>query len=559
MGNEKYHMQKCINVLVDTLVSLGLQDVVLSPGSRNAPLMLALSRIQNLRIHSVVDERSAGYTALGISMKTGIPSVLVCTSGTAAVNYYPAITEAFYSRVPLLVITADRPHELVDQWAGQCIRQNGLFTNHIRGEFLTTEVYTDQTPFKKAAHDAFQATFSTIPGPVHVNVPLHEPLYHAGPAQLKSLRISNDNATNINRIEKPETDLIRLATEILPRFEKVLVITGAPESFLTGDQVEGEWPELSGYVLLPDLISGLHAPERLKNWDGFLQSRWDKLAHLQPDLLISVGTHCLSKGLHRFLQKFGPKRQIHVSRYENPGNPFGTSLISISGDYAGLVKTLATVPKNNAYREAWEIEVQKWNHEFEKLPWANYNEFTATRFILENIPANRVLHFSNSMPVRYASYLSANNRHKVFANRGTSGIDGCTSTAVGYALKSKEEVVLITGDLAFGYDINALWRKELPASFKMVIMNNRGGGIFDLIDGPSTQPVIEEWQQTPVDIHAKMLSEAYGLTYFRASDFEGLRREFNQWMEIEGPAILEVRTDKISNKSFYSKFTGKEK
>jgi 2-succinyl-5-enolpyruvyl-6-hydroxy-3-cyclohexene-1-carboxylate synthase len=549
-------MQECINVFMDTLVSSGLQDVVVSPGSRNAPLMLALARVINLKVHSVVDERSAAYTALGISMASGRPTALVCTSGTAAINYYPAIAEAYYARIPLLILTADRPSGLIDQWEGQCIRQQGLYANHIRNEYQTPEDYKDPEIFKEMAARAYQNSIRLSPGPVHVNIPLKEPLYNQ--SELQARKVTVDQRVYLDKISASPSNVDQqYVHEFLSKYDKILVVIGAPESFDALYPKPLTLPPTSGYVILPDLLSGLPAPPELKYWDGFLQTSTGIPGELKPDIVLSFGTHCLSKGLNRFLKEMKPEHQFHFHLIEPVGNPFESRLSTVLSDYESFCKLLEAVPKDNGYLMKWENTLTSWRENFQNLPWQGFNEFSACKYVLDHLPPEKQLHFSNSLPVRYASFLNANNTHRIYANRGTSGIDGCTSTALGYALRHTGDVVLITGDLAFHYDLNALWRNQIPGNFKIVLLNNQGGGIFDLIDGPSSQPLISAWQQTPVDVKAELLSKTYGLTYFRAENFNELRTAFSGWEKSVGTAILEIRTKKSDNKAFYSKFTGK--
>ena len=548
-------MQESINVFVDTMVSLGLKDVIISPGSRNAPLILAFSRIREINIYSVIDERSAGYTALGMSMLTGRPTALVCTSGTAAVNYYPSVTEAYYSRVPLLIITADRPGRMIDQWVGQSIRQDNLFSNHIRAEFRTPEDYSDTGSFINIAKEAFQKTDNPCPGPVHVNVPLNEPLYDAGPKQTAKVSIAV-TGPNVHVKANNNDGLKNFISGILPRYRKVMVLFGAPESFGRSGQMTHRLPDSKGYVILPDIISGLPSPEGLEHWDAFLQNKWSGLNSLKPDLIVSYGTHCLSKGLSQFIKRFKPKEHFHFSEIDGVGDPFETHPVQLAAGYSELKRMLEENPKEADYLEHWKSDIKSWKLSFDKLPWEQFNEFTVTRYLLDHLNQETILHFSNSMPVRYGSFLNANNKFRLFSNRGTSGIDGCTSTALGYAIKSDKDVVLITGDIAFFYDINGLWRNSLPQNFKIILLNNEGGGIFDLIEGPSKHSVLAGYQQTPVALSANILSKAYGLTYFRASDFNELEQQFINWESFNGPSLLEIETKKEKNKSFYSKFTG---
>lgn len=548
MGSGSSALQRSIDHFAGSIVANGVRDIVISPGSRNAPLMIAFQRIPGLRIHTVVDERSAAFTAMGMAQALKAPVALCCTSGSAAVNYYPAITESFYSRIPLLVLTADRPSELIDRWDGQCIRQNGLFSSHVCAEFVTPEDYTNEEIFSTIAEMAVRSLQKPTPGPVHVNIPLREPLYSdiTGPVDLPEKVI--EQSYNI-----PESDMSELIREIADS-NRILVLRGARESF----QNRGLNLDIhsDAIVELADVVSGKRSGAGLEAWDGMLHTT-ETNADLSPDLLITLGTATLSKGLKKLLRNNPPKKHFHIYKVGEVADPFFTSPIALQVSDISEIETALRAKKNTEFADNWRNTIQHWRNSFDELDWMEFNEFSAMRFLLRSLPESYNVHLSNSMPVRYASFLHAHDRLNLFCNRGTSGIDGCTSTAVGFAKGSGDPTCLITGDLAFFYDVNGLWQ-DLPENLRIIVLNNHGGGIFGLIDGPGKNPQIADLQQTPNSRTAKNISREFGLSYFRASDHGSLVEQFESWQSTKGPALLEIETNKEDNKAFYSKFTSIE-
>jgi len=538
-------VQSCIKAIIQNLPG---DTAVISPGSRNAPILFALNHSKK-NCYSIIDERSAGFIALGIAKHTCQPVILNCTSGTSSLNYYPAIAEAFYARVPLIVITADRPPELIDAWDGQAIRQKNVYKNHIRGEFQTPDNFEDESAFSAIAQQVMNCMSSEIPGPVHINIPIREPFYDMSPSD-----ISTPAQVDFPSLPKIELNLSSIAklTNVSFDHKKVLIFNGM-------DDGEGITITSDEAVILSDITSSKHS--NVSYWDAMLFSSLSKkggmdiLKVLSPDILITTGTTTLSKGLKHFLSIHKPEVHFHISNYNEVGNMFGTQpqilhpsdiQISHSGD----------LQPEKGFLNAWINMTVTFQLKFSQLDWLEFHEFSVVNFILEKLNSNDILHLSNSMPIRYASFLMNNKsiENKIYANRGTSGIDGCSSTAIGNALVSDQNVKLITGDIAFFYDVNAFFNEHVPQNLKIIVLNNHGGGIFNLIKGPDSLGESIKFQTTPHYLNASSLCDHFGIPYFVASDMSSLRSSYNQFNSYQGAAVLELVTDEQKNQNAFNNF-----
>ncbi|MFT6176598.1 MAG: 2-succinyl-5-enolpyruvyl-6-hydroxy-3-cyclohexene-1-carboxylate synthase [Bacteroidia bacterium] len=543
------NVQQCINTLVSHLPG---SHAVISPGSRNAPVIYALHH-SSKSCHSIVDERSAAFVALGMAKHTKQPVILSCTSGTAALNYYPAIAEAFYARVPLIILTADRPPEKIDTWDGQAIRQKGVYKNHILAEFQTPDNYEDTTAFKEIAQRVLKCLDSEIAGPIHINIPIREPFYDFNTEGLEQI---------VNEVKKSKTFEISAAsiakhTDLDFNLKKVLMFNGMDD----GEDIRLASDDNS--VILSDLTS--NQTSDVHYWDAMLFSAQSKpngiefLSVLRPDVLITTGTTAISKGLKRFLQFHKPEHHFHISSYYEVGDMFETKPTIIHPkEIPPVEETENDVDgeREGAYVNAWLNMTREFQDRFSQLEWSTYNEFCVINYVLSKIPKNAILHVSNSMPPRYVSFLlnSDINNITVQCNRGTSGIDGSTSTAVGNAMLAKEDVYLITGDVAFFYDINALYNESLPQNLKIILLNNGAGGIFEMISGPEKMGEALHYQTTPQSRTAENLAEHFGLKYQAADTLGKFAQGIDFLTATEDPMILEVFTSRESNQIFFNQF-----
>jgi 2-succinyl-5-enolpyruvyl-6-hydroxy-3-cyclohexene-1-carboxylate synthase len=543
-------VQQCINTLVSSLPG---SHAVLSPGSRNAPVIYALDH-SGLTCHSIIDERSAAFVALGIAKSTREPVILSCTSGTAALNYSPAVAEAYYARVPLIILTADRPAESIDSWDGQAIRQKGMYANHIRAEFATPDSYDDASNFAAIAQRIKNCLATEISGPIHVNIPIREPFYSF---TLEGLATNTEYKPKPQKLQNVTVASIAKHLNEDFSFKKVLVFNGMEDD--ENITVASD----DGTIMLSDITS--NQTSDVHYWDAMLFSAQSKLKGLdflevlRPDILITTGTTTVSKGLKLFLQHHKPSLHIHLTKHFEVGDMFGTvPKILNPANVKSIPETDQDIngERDGAYVSAWLHMTQEFKTRFGQLDWSSYNEFTATNYVLQNLPKSAVLHISNSMPVRYVSFLlnSDMSNNVVYCNRGTSGIDGSTSTAVGNALVTEQDVYLITGDVAFFYDINGLFITKLPSNLKIIILNNHAGGIFEMIAGPEQMGEALAFQTTPHRYTAEHLATHFGVGYFAADTIGSFAKGYDVLRASPASFILEVRTSSAANKQFFELF-----
>lgn len=532
----------------------GVDTVVMSPGSRCAPLTISMVRHPKLNTFTFSDERSAAFVALGIAERKLKPVALLCTSGTAVLNYYPAITEAFYRGIPLIVITADRPPELIDQWDGQTIRQSGVFKNHII-DFIDLPVSLDIEKNKNFAIRSINEIINKgiqFPGPVHINVPLREPLYPSENDKIvfsKNLPIIKSN--NPVNFHFGATDL----KKEMNSFKKMMILVGQTPKDNELNRLLSQISLDEDAVVIGDHISNLHPKDNfICSHDIFLKSQIaQKLP--SPDLVVSLGKSILSKSLKQYLRD--QKDIVH----------WQVGLYDAHDTYSKLQKTIQVpeirfIQSIQAFFESHEGFIQEWKNADRKAKFARFraldgkdlSDVTAVSKIIKALPKDVDLHLSNSLSTRYVNYFQdlIPETTEVYCNRGTSGIDGCSSTAVGHAISSNKMQLLITGDLAFFYDRNAYWHNYKLDNLRIIILNNHGGGIFRVIDGPRRQAELDEYFDTNQQLTAENSAEDFGMEYFKTADNEEFGKLLNAFFqESQSAKIIEIETDKSLNEKHY--------
>lgn len=531
------NLSLCLHAFVTELINGGVKHVIINPGSRNFPLIKTLLAANKfLEIHSCVDERSAGFMALGLAQSTQSPVVLCCTSGTAGLNYYPAIAESFYSETPLLILTADRPPESIDNWEGQCVRQENVFDKHTVASF--------QTPIETGATDLFGSVSKlavskavNLSGPVHVNLPFREPFYLDW--------VDQEFKCNPVQTEPSTFDSMppALSDDILSS-KKILWVNGASISKEVHD-----YPD--NLVVFSDTIA--NKLEGIVHWESILSSRGLNETQLLPDLLITTGKYVVSKQLKLFLSKAKNLTHWHLSNRKKIPTPFHTKP-KISNCSADEVLEVIRKNQQSSYKKQFVTLNNKVDESLKNLEWKRFSEFSVINTLYKAIPDDSVLHLSNSMPIRYVGLLPKRDSLTHLANRGTSGIDGCTSTALGFAKGSSKPVFLFTGDLAFLYDINALWQERIPQNIKIVVLNNHGGGIFELIDGPNNHIETLPLQTTNHALNMAHLAAHFKVEYLMAQTNEQLENCLIPFLSLSKPVILEIQTERSLNNNFYNEF-----
>ena len=501
----------------------GISQWFVSPGSRNAPIIAALLKNENFNLHSFPDERSCAFAAMGNALQFRYPAAFLCTSGSALANAYPAVLEAYYQRIPLLIVSADRPEDRIDQWDGQTIRQNNFF-----GEYARSACHINARDF--TLEDISQAIFSTIQnglegihGPIHINIALPEPIYEG---------IQNPPASHQNIpafvFKSPEyPPVLPEEVQLLTENKKVLLLVGQhTESRILSDVLD----RLQHRVTLICDVTSRQNSYGLDGWDWALYQREipDELA---PDLIITMGMGFISKPLKQVLTKWKPQH-IHVSLHTEIGDPFQTNpqlWQAHEADFAeALYQSQSPIALENStrYRSQWEEFITKQTINFEDLEEPFRSEAQFMNLLFDNLDENTHLHLGNSMSVRYGSWVGKT-AAKVFSNRGVSGIDGCLSTAIGDALGNGETPVwVVLGDVSALYDSNALWG-TIPRNLKIIIFNNAGGRIFDFIKGPNAAPEIRDYVHTPVEINFEYLGRLYNVPHQRVNIKTALKHSFN--------------------------------
>jgi 2-succinyl-5-enolpyruvyl-6-hydroxy-3-cyclohexene-1-carboxylate synthase len=548
----------------------GIENAVLCPGSRCAPLTLAFTRNQKITSRTFSDERSAGFIALGIAQDSKSPVAVVCTSGTAAYNLAPSVAEAFFSETPMLVITADRPTEWIAQHDGQTIYQNEIFGKHAKKSFQLPQDYDhadSHWAINRIINDAINLSMQEPKGPVHINAPFREPLYPEKNETISfspEIRVINEHRGEI-QISENQEGFVRSSWA---KYSKVLIVVGQG---IFDEQLVASLEKISARHSIPvvsDIISNVHGnPNNINHSDLFLGQAPESIKKsLQPDLLITFGHSVVSKNLKLFLRKYNPSEHWHVQPAGIATDPFKNTTEVFQCSPVSFFNALETIPtlqdfesqKQKNFQNLWAIEnrrVVRIAKDFFNAQEAS--ELEVVKYLLENLPDNASLHLANSMSVRYANFLGLSAAQKniaTFSNRGTSGIDGCTSTAVGHCLSSRKPTILITGDVAFFYDRNAFWHNYPIENFRVLLLNNHGGLIFNMIDGPASLPEAGEYFITRQKLNAEFLSKEFGFDHLKIDNRRKVKNTFKEFLTFDGPTkILEFESDLNVNRAIFDK------
>jgi 2-succinyl-5-enolpyruvyl-6-hydroxy-3-cyclohexene-1-carboxylate synthase len=551
----------------------GIKDAIVCPGSRCAPLTLAFVRQSGIQTRTISDERSAGFIALGIAQQTKRTVVLICTSGTAAYNFAPAVAEAYYQRIPLLILTADRPTEWIGQWDGQTISQQNIYGDHVKRSYNLPQEYEhpdSKWSIYRSINEAVNLTQEGHHGPVHVNVPLREPLY---PPAGETISFSDDIRITervTTKITLPAKTLQQLSAA-LEQSKKVLVVGGQGSLSVNLVASLNSLATSGDVAVVGDVISNLHPlPSAIRYPDVFLAQLEEKVKKdLQPDLLITIGQSVISKNLKLFLRANKPIAHWHVDEETGPIiDPFQSVTTLVQQNPEDLFAALSKAAKENSDRKQY---VQKWQALEQKTANAikdffreeDAGELSFVNHVMHEVPDHTSLHLANSMAVRYANFCGLGENKKgvqLFSNRGTSGIDGCTSTVVGHALSSDSMHTLITGDLAFFYDRNAFWNNYNVRNLRVIVLNNHGGAIFGMIDGPASQPEVDEYFVTRQTLTARNLADEFSLSYRRINTNENVAAVLEDFYKPgEHAKILEFESTSKEVKELFLRFKDKIK
>ena len=536
-------------VIFDAAESYGVKDVVISPGSRNAPLIIEASVRRGLKKHVIVDERSAAFTALGMASLSGKPVMLICTSGSAVLNYHPAVAEAFYSQVPLIVVSADRPTYRIDKGEGQTIRQHGVLKNHTG--FYTT--LPDDENSKKEIAQKIEKAFHTAflqQVPVHINVPFEEPLYDMVPTYKPVV------------FEKVKTEIQWVSDEDLDRLEKIWK-QAARKLIIVSQMRLDERPveqlkrlaEFDDTVIITENISNVENADFLAHIDRLIfpmdDDEWRAFA---PDLVMTVGRNIISKKIKYLLRNVKPSLgHWHIGKSLISLDTFDVQTEHIQVEPSVFLSQLLFRiydwnPEHKYYRKKWFdlAGKRKAKHEafIASIPFGDMKFFDVLSDVL---PENYIVEWANSTVVRYAQLFDFKKGILHFSNRGTSGIDGSVSTAVGRAQKTNKPVLLVTGDLSFMYDSNGLWQ-DLPENLKIIIINNGGGDIFNFIPGPSNVMNYDKFFVAKHQTNVAHLVQQFGLdyTFLKTTNVEKAKETIEKFFSSTGQ-VLEMDTTGTDN------------
>ncbi|MBF8149927.1 2-succinyl-5-enolpyruvyl-6-hydroxy-3-cyclohexene-1-carboxylic-acid synthase [Winogradskyella sp. F6397] len=567
--------------LSQTIVTLckthNVKHIIISPGSRNAPLTIGFTHDDFFKCYSIVDERCAAFFALGIAQQLQEPVAVVCTSGSALLNYYPALSEAYYSNIPLVVISADRPKHLLDIGDGQTIKQKNVYGEHVlynahlkldlkEGENAILEnerpilksienklerflgLQKDiQTHNESEIHDAL--TISKLnSGPVHINCPFDEPLYDT----TTELFINPKPFKLQNREEKIDRFEIKSLLDVWHSAKRKMILVGV----LQPNSIEAQWiqeiADDDSIIVLTETTSNLHHPDFFPGIDKLIAPlNDDDFKALQPDLLITFGGLIVSKKIKAFLRTYKPEFHCHVglTRANDTFFCLEKHIKLRPNTFLSTFLPQVTHHTKSTYKSSWLTVRQKrrklQEEYIQKLPFSDFKVFNT---IIKSIPKQSQLQVGNSSAIRYTQLFQLPKSIDVFCNRGTSGIDGSTSTAIGSSIVAEKRTTLITGDLSFFYDSNALWNNYIPKTFRIIVINNEGGGIFRILPGDKNTENFDRFFETKHHLSAKQLCDMYGFEYVSANNEQDLDLQLESFYKgNKNPKLLEIFTPSRSN------------
>lgn len=537
-----YTDKKNILQLAALLEAYGITKVVLCPGSRNVPIAHTLSNHPAFTCYAMTDERSAGYFALGLALNSGKPVAVCCTSGTALLNLHPAVAEAFYQKVPLIVISADRPAAWIGQMDGQTLPQPDVFRTLVKKSVNLPEIHTDEDEWfcNRLINEALLETNHHGKRPVHINVPVSEPLFGFTTAALPGVRVIT-RYQGLNIYDRDYNDLI----DRMNKYRKRMIVVGQMNLIYL---FEKRYTKLlyKHFAWLTEHIGNQTVPGiPVKNFDTALYAMpEEQMNRMAPDLLITYGGHIVSKRLKKFLRQHPPKEHWHVSPDGEVTDLYCSLTTVIEMDPFEFLEKIAGLLENHTpeYPRIWEDYCKAVPE-----PEFAYSEMAAVGALIKSLPEKSVLHLANSSVVRYAQLYAISPTIEVCCNRGTSGIEGSLSTAVGYAATSDKLNFAAIGDLSFFYDMNALWNVNVGSNLRILLLNNGGGEIFHTLPGLEMSEVSHKFITAVHKTSAKGWAEERGFLYLRAEN-DGQLAETMQTFTcpetVERPILLEVFTDK---------------
>lgn len=552
-----YSEKRNVCQLLALLKSHSISHFVVSPGSRHVPIVISMEYDPFFKLYSVVDERSASFFALGLIQKLKEPVGIICTSGTASANYCSAINESLYQELPLLVITADKPEYLRDQHEDQMIRQSTMYSTITKmvANLPLVNSENDAWHCNRLINEALLELDHHGRGPVQINIPIPEHTDEFNTPNLPEERM-------VKRYDLSSTDFADVAKQLSEK--KVAVVCG--EGFMiTREQnsILDRFCEKTGAVVLCDKMSNCHVNNGIQNAFTVISALNNAdVTSLAPDIIISIRANfSFNDSLKNFVNKVKKNGIKADNWYVHPSgrlvDPYKGLLSRIYemdefDFFSKVVDSFGTLSSDAEYVEIWRTISDSIEE-----PSDSYGHLGATGLLLKNIPSGSVLQLSNSNSVRMAQLFQLDPSIEVHCNRGTDGIDGCMSTAVGFASESDQKVFLMIGDLTFFYDMNALWNRQLSKNLRIFLENNGGGSILHLPPRPEfASNLLPNYISAKHDASAKAWALDRGLTYLSATNEQELQDSIKQFTseDVEGPMILEVFNDLLDDMNKFKQY-----
>lgn len=551
-----FHFRQGIKNIPEICTQLGVKNVIIAPGSRNAPLIFAFTAQHNINCLSITDERSAAYFALGMSQQSGEPIALVCTSGTAVLNFAPAIAEAYYQNIPLIVFTADRPSEMIDQADGQTLRQNNIFSNYIKAAFelpVDTEKKQDLLFSDRLVSQAIDTALSYPKGPVQINVPLREPIYvpipdtHSEPKIIRSQ--PQNTALSPESLEKLRTNWTSYKRKMI-----VVGVFAQNEPLNTLLQQLAKEPDL---VVVAENLSNIAGENIITQAESFFSriNSQENSHEFAPDLLITIGHSVICKQLKLFLRSHQASVQWQIESTLPYVDTYQSLTSILPGSATDILSKMPTGVTKSDYTLKCRAEIEQiriLHKEFVSI--TELSDMTVMAEILRQTRPDTVLQLANSTSVRWMQLFETRADLTYYCNRGTSGIDGSLSTAAGFAYNSARNVLFVTGDVSFIYDSNGLWNNYTGKNLKIIVLNNNGGNIFRFIGDKELMKNNLHFFTTPHQVQIKLLVEAYGVDYLNCNESADLSGKIEQLLNSANATVLEVFTDSELNTENYKKY-----
>ncbi len=546
-----------VALFVEECYRNGMNNVVCSPGSRNAPLVIAFDEHPKIETVVIHDERVAGFFAMGMAQRLREPVGVVCTSGSAVLNYFPAVAEAFYQSIPLIVISADRPSEWMNHGDGQTIMQENVFGNHVRANMTINEFVESSLEKEKLISEierAFSKAINNWKGPIHFNVPVSEPLYEVVEKEIVPLHKTKITQEKKSFFSVQDKAFVEKKWNSLP---KKMILCGQMEKSGALQNILNEFSNDSSVAVVVENTSNLTGNRFVHCIDRTLMAiPEEQIDNFQPDLLITIGGAIVSKKIKAFIRESVVQEHWNIGydfpemdTYRHLSRHFNLSPI----DFLSQLIRLNLVQHLSSFGNKWkQLDILVKDKLQNYIQALKFSDLKVVETILDFLPENSILHMGNSSVVRYCQLFDPISSVDYYSNRGTSGIDGCTSTAAGVSYVSKDKLnVLITGDVSFLYDSNALWNDYLKGNFCIIVINNCGGGIFKIIDGPQKTNQLEKYFVAKHNYTAENIAKAFNVDYQRIVSLEELEKEiagfYRGSQSCSRPRIIEVITSSENN------------